>query len=148
MEKISSILPANARVTTVDLKNSGVARAGTPSFGREVGLSSVIERNQAELATRANTLQGEQLKQRTSAKLDPRAEIVQKMADNFFMNKARQIEAEKADRPESSNETMIREMREQIAPLTAQSQNMTDADAELSSSEDDVIVGQHLDVMA
>lgn len=94
MEKISGILPATARITTVDLKNSGTARSGMPSFGRDVGLSSVTQRR---LANRAGDLHKEQMEWRHKSQ-DPKAEIVQRMADNFFMRKsARQKQEEHVD---------------------------------------------------
>jgi hypothetical protein len=37
MDKISSILPGNARIHTVDMDESRSARPGAPSFGRTVG---------------------------------------------------------------------------------------------------------------
>lgn len=89
MNKISGILPANARVTTVDLKNSGTQRAGMPSFGRSMGVSSAQEReNERTTAARANEALKNQ-KDIRSTQLDPKAEIVQRLADDFFANKAK-----------------------------------------------------------
>lgn len=92
MEKISGILPSTSRITSVDLKSSGAVRSGTPSYGRPVGLSAPaareIERTTAQNARAVH----EQLMSRRS--LDPRAQIVEKMADNFFVNRNRQVEAE------------------------------------------------------
>lgn len=133
MEKISGIIPPNARVTTVDLKNSGTARSGTPSFGREVGLSSVVERNNnLDVATKANFIQVDQMKLRGS-KDDPRAEIIQRMSDNFFMKKAKEYEVEKNEAPLADPDKFS---------------NLDHSDVDPVSSDDEAVVGYHLDVMA
>lgn len=41
MEKISGILPASSRISTVDLQSSGSVRPGAPSYGRPVGSTSL-----------------------------------------------------------------------------------------------------------
>lgn len=41
MEKISGILPATSRVSTVDLESSGSVRPGAPNYGRPVGTSTL-----------------------------------------------------------------------------------------------------------
>lgn len=135
MEKISGIIPANARVTTVDLKNSGVARSGSPSFGREVGVSSVIARsNELDLSAKANLIQADQISLRSS-KRDPRAEIVQRMTDNFFMKKAKQYEEI------ANNEDNL--IENSTTDLTLNS----DLDSDESASEDSPVAGQHLDII-
>lgn len=40
MEKISSIIPNNSRVKSVDVQDSHPVRPGTPSFGRPVGTTA------------------------------------------------------------------------------------------------------------
>lgn len=90
MNKISSILPANARVTTVDMRNSGVSRPGSPSFGREVGMSTPAQRKaELETAMKASNEFKTQMYVRNE-ELDPKSKIVQNMADNFFNKKAAQ----------------------------------------------------------
>ncbi len=44
MEKISSILPSNRRIKSVDLEDSHPIRPGVPTFGRRVGTSAVADR--------------------------------------------------------------------------------------------------------
>ncbi len=80
MEKISGILPASTRVTSVDLKSSGAVRSGTPNYGRPVGVSSAARR-EMEAEARAQSLHHKQMQKRA---MDPQTEIVNKMADNFF----------------------------------------------------------------
>lgn len=86
MEKISGILPATARITSVDMRNSGVARSGTPGFGRELGVSTVAAKNAAlETAAKANLTHKDQIQMRNTES-DPKSEIVRRMADSFFVN--------------------------------------------------------------
>ncbi len=44
MDKISRILPGNARVNSVDMTGSQPVRPGVPEFGRNVGISDVKDR--------------------------------------------------------------------------------------------------------
>ena len=97
MDKISGILPATARITAVDLRNSGTARSGTPGFGRAVGVSTVAARQEAlETAEKANLVHKEQINLR-NFESDPKSQIVQKMADNFFINNAKAANTGVAD---------------------------------------------------
>lgn len=90
MEKISGILPASSRVTSVDLKSSGAARSGAPSYGRPVGLSSAARREMAA-EVKAQNLHQAQMQKRS---MDPQTEIVQKMADNFFNTRNEKVESQ------------------------------------------------------
>ncbi|OFZ13995.1 MAG: hypothetical protein A2Z20_10220 [Bdellovibrionales bacterium RBG_16_40_8] len=131
MEKISGILPPKARITSVDMKGSGAARSGTPSFGREVGMSSVERRMLQDTAAKANFAHQDQMSLRSTVK-DPKAEIVQRMADNFFMNKNKRIEKEVDLGMDESSDMQIEE------PV----------DIDIDSADDSLVVGQHLDVVA
>jgi hypothetical protein len=85
MEKISGIIPANSRHTNVDLKSSGNVRAGMPAFGREVGPSHL--RNNAterEVANTAMEKHKDLMSIRDTTK-NPQADLVQDLADRFFM---------------------------------------------------------------
>jgi len=44
VEKISSILPANSRIKSVDMKESQPVRPGTPTFGRTEGWNSAKDK--------------------------------------------------------------------------------------------------------
>jgi hypothetical protein len=103
VEKISGILPATARVTTVDLRNSGSSRSGMPSWGREVGVTAaaakqmeaakqieVAEQAQFSTSARAMGSFNQQMEGRVKSAPDPKSEIVKKLADGFFMNKTAQ----------------------------------------------------------
>lgn len=87
MEKISGILPASARITSVDLKNSGVARSGSPSFGRPQGSSSVV-RKQQDVFQSAAERHSEAMSLRHPSQMaakDPQVAIVEKISSDFFM---------------------------------------------------------------
>lgn len=147
MEKISGILPATARVTTVDLKSGGAARSGAPSFGREVGVSSIFERRMAkETAPVANQIHQEQLNIRNTV-IDPKAEIVQRMSDNFFMKK------NKSDGLETKPFTdEASDMRIDFSRQTEGDDSIVSGDQALTAPQDDggdtLAVGQYLDVRA
>lgn len=162
MDKISSIIPSNSRVTTVDIKASGTARAGSPSFGREQSASmqadrlhNHIDRNGGQAIERHNELMG----QREPFK-DPKAQIVSKITDKFFNTKAAQNDApeirpsEKYEMVEmpSLNLTNTSAKSTPVKSPTNSSANATAALAALANeefgdeSEDQPMVGNRLDV--
>lgn len=104
MDKISSIIPSNSRVTTSDTKAAGVARAGTASFGRDQLAGKDLDRlhhpDMLNTSTLATERHRELMDQRDTRK-DPRAEIVAKMSDKFFASQA------KAERPDIRNPDRI-----------------------------------------
>lgn len=133
MQKISGILPANARVTTVDMKASGVARPGMPSWGREVGVPIAAEkRMQQEAATKASIVHKEQMQLREGSAKDPHVAIVEKMTENFFVNRA----------AEPKEEPII------AADPNSDMDLMTGAPANTEDDGDTLLVGQYLDVQA
>ncbi|RME18068.1 MAG: hypothetical protein D6797_01090, partial [Bdellovibrio sp.] len=75
MEKISSILPSNSRITNVDLSQaSGAARPGSPAFGRKIGVSTSRKGLPETTASRAVREQQALLQKRSQDQLH--AEIV------------------------------------------------------------------------
>ena len=87
MEKISGILPSSPRITGADLKNSGVARSGTPSFGRPTNESLSQPSGQmtrASTADRAIAELNELQNIRSVQNNDSRVEIVNRIANDFF----------------------------------------------------------------
>ncbi|MEK6555699.1 MAG: hypothetical protein AABZ31_10690 [Bdellovibrionota bacterium] len=88
MEKISRILPSSPRFTS-DMRNSGVARSGTPSFGRPVGVSALAKPAFDGMAKASDELKEFQ-EMRTPAlkSVDPKAQIVERMANDFFVKRA------------------------------------------------------------
>ena len=157
MDKISSIIPANARVSTVDMKSSGVARPGTPAFGREVGISHLDpSRQPPNTATVASARLEDQASMRTPAK-DKRAEIISQMSDKFFSRKNQMSD----DLPEIRAEAREPEMmtagslpmqnlnRHQATSFDRAAAGGAIAATSLANDDmDQVSVGQNLDVMA
>lgn len=84
MEKISSIIASSPRVSAVDLKESGTARPGSPTFGRPEGVAT--QRDSAppvETARRANGAHQTQMDWRS--KESHQAAIAADMSNKFFM---------------------------------------------------------------
>jgi len=85
LQKISGILPSSARVTSVDLRESGAARPGAPNFGRPIGESNLMNNSITRSAHRALQQHNELSSKRT--KEQQQAQEIQKMADEFFKTK-------------------------------------------------------------
>lgn len=85
MEKISRIIPSSARVGGVDMKSANPVRPGTPAFGRPVAESRELPREAMTTAQKAMSLREEISNQR---KLGEQPEIVQRMTEQFFMQKS------------------------------------------------------------
>ena len=77
MDKISSILPASPRVTNVDLKSSGTARSGMPSYGRP----QLDETGSARRHTQTNEMMA------LNKISNPHVDIVDQISREFFMQK-------------------------------------------------------------
>ncbi len=92
MQKISGILPSSSRLTSVDLKESGAARPGAPSFGRPLGESNLMSNSITRSAHRA--LQQHNEISEARSKDQKQAREIQKMADEFFKSQV-QINKEK-----------------------------------------------------
>lgn len=86
MEKISSIVPNSRRVSAVDLNSAPAVRPGAPSFGRPMGASTVGVKDDRTTAQRAVAEFGHMNEVRRGSTSN--AEIVEKMANNFFLKKA------------------------------------------------------------
>lgn len=143
MEKISGIIPANPRHTTVDLKNSGTARAGTPAFGREVGVSSIAVRNmERDLAARSATEHQDLMSSRTPNKTDPHVNIIKNMSDSFFLKRKEEIESPVSV---SVEQRPVTEVGEFDVKKLANGQQTLD-EAPIANDEDAPIMGGHLDV--
>lgn len=92
MEKISSILPATARITSVDLKESSPLRRGQPGFGQRIAeqrISSAPKLTVIEAPKAYEKLSVRKMKDRENA------ELVKNMSNEFFMkHKPQAIEEE------------------------------------------------------
>lgn len=110
MEKISGIVKASPRLTSVDLSDAPPVRPGTPGFGRPQGVSSLAERNQessiGRAAERGARIQSEMMDWRS--KDSQRAAIAAELSDKFFIkNKSR------------SEQAMGREELSETVPVTS-----------------------------
>ena len=85
MDKISGILPASPRITSVDLKNSGTARSGMPSYGRP----QLEQTGSARRHTQTNAMHAAMTKT-----VDPHVDIVDKISKEFFMQKTQAPKSE------------------------------------------------------
>lgn len=86
MEKISGIIPSSRRVSSVDLQNANPVRPGTPTFGRPIGISTLApEILSPSTAQKALAEFDAQMSPRKS--IDPKADIVQNMSEQFFMKR-------------------------------------------------------------
>lgn len=101
MEKLSSILPSNARVKAVDLKDSHPVRPGVPTFGRPVGRNTVTDRvsisGLSQEQSAADTLLYRNPKEAA------RAKIVSDMSKKFFETKIKEYE-----KPETLSEDVMK----------------------------------------
>lgn len=90
MQKISGILGASSRVTSVDMKEAPPVRPGTPGFGRPEGVSSLRQRASAvDALTTAPELLGRQMEIRSKEALQAKAAA--NISNSFFMKNNRDV---------------------------------------------------------
>jgi hypothetical protein len=82
MEKISSILPGNPRVHSVDLDEAPPARPGAPTFGRKAGRNTVSDR--VTLSQKAKELAAQDTMMVKNPKEASRAKKVEELNRRFF----------------------------------------------------------------
>lgn len=125
MDKISSILPSNARVKTVDLSDSHPVRPGTPAFGRRVGANRLRDRiTLSEEALRQSSLERAKIGTLNEGKNPREAEnvrIADQLTNQFFMKKLEPIQEAKGEA-----------LSEEVADLNAQVAPQADTGAESS----------------
>jgi hypothetical protein len=84
MEKISGIVKASPRLTSVDLKEAAPVRPGVPSFGRPEGISTLSQAPAfGATAPRSAGIQADQLDWR--GKDAANAAIAAEMSNRFFL---------------------------------------------------------------
>lgn len=81
MQKISGILPTNARIKSVDVKNSQASRPGAPNFGQRMGSTAADRLSLSEEAT--DRMMNESLSN-YNPKEARHAKIAENMSKNFF----------------------------------------------------------------
>lgn len=83
MEKISGIVPATSRVTSVNLKESQTMRPGAPGFGAPVGKAAINGGNQPTTAEKAVAAHNALMSRRSGDAHHP--QLIKDMTDKFFM---------------------------------------------------------------
>ena len=109
MEKLSSILPSNPRIKSVDLKDAKPVRPGAPSYGIPVGTNSVQDR----VTIRGQDIQ-ESMTYRNPKEMRS-AKIAEEVTRKFFENR---IEKPMAT-SEEVNETINEVPEIEAAPVNA-----------------------------
>ena len=139
MEKISRILPSSPRFKNADIKSAGAARSGMPSFGRPVGESSLAKKPSFDGMVNAQERLGEFQSERVQTK-DPKAEIVDRIANDFFMKRGQGPTVE----DNQAIESVLQEFHDADSDLNPVTSNFKSA----SPDEDAPAVGGYLDIVA
>lgn len=82
MEKLSSILPSTARVTSVDLDEAPPTRPGAPAFGRRQGRNTISDR--ITLSKKAKEMAAKETMLGRDPKEISRAKMVDEVNRKFF----------------------------------------------------------------
>ena len=93
MEKISSILPSNARIKSVDMKTSHAARPGAPAFGRMMGRTSSEDR----VSFSDMDSMSENLNAGYNPKEARQVKIAEDITNKFFENRLKPVAGEELD---------------------------------------------------
>jgi hypothetical protein len=107
LDKISSILPGNARIQSVDTENSQAARPGASTLGRHAGISTVHDRVSLSEAARHASLEDSFKDTMGGARSKDmqRAKMVAEINRNFFENRVKPV-AEKPPAEETAETAM------------------------------------------
>lgn len=93
MEKISGIIPSNARVKSVDLSEAPPARPGAPAMGRKEGRNTV--RDRVTMSEKAREMAAAAFKETTGGsnpKQAKESKIVEDINRKFFENRVKPVE--------------------------------------------------------
>lgn len=85
MEKISGIIPQNARIASVDMQHARPVRPGVPTFGRPVGKSELADKVTLSSLRKESTVDDFQTYRNPVE--TRRAKLVEDISNKFFMNK-------------------------------------------------------------
>jgi len=83
MEKLSSILPSNSRVKSVDLEDAHPVRPGVPSLGRPMGTTS-SQRDRMTISPQAKEAAFNETLAKRNPREDKSVQIAAKITDQFF----------------------------------------------------------------
>jgi hypothetical protein len=110
MEKLSSILPSKARITSVDTEGQAPARPGAPVMGRPKGNISI--RDRANISAQAKEMAAKETLLGRSGKEASRAKAVDEINRKFFETRLQ--------KPEVSEIPMSQEIGENLEEIIAQ----------------------------
>ncbi len=133
MEKISSILPSNPRVKSVDMEDAHPIRPGVPAFGRPVGTTS-SQRNEDKVTVSQKAkelLNNETILSKSNKKPDRGAEIADAVTKKFFETRLQPSPAKEAAEPTPVEAAPITEDIQTLAKDTA----ALSADAEVDEAD-------------
>jgi hypothetical protein len=116
MDKISGILPSNARVTSVDMKDSGPIRGGVPSFGRTETVSPAKSNLPPQDTAQRGAAAHQQLNDWRS-KDQKAAAVAGEVTDRFF-SKKNEVDVE--PRTEIEMEEIPLQTKAMSAPVASQ----------------------------
>lgn len=113
MEKISSILPGNPRVHSVDLEEAPPARPGAPAFGRKPGRNTVSDR--ITLSAKAKEMAAQDTMMVKNPKELSRSKMVEELNRRFF-----ETRLQKPEKEVPQSQTVVDNMTETIdeAPIS------------------------------
>jgi hypothetical protein len=123
MEKISSILPGNPRVQSVDLDEAPPARPGAPSVGRKAGRNTINDR--VTLSQKAKEMAAQETMVGKNPKEVSRTKMVDELNRRFFETRLQKPEVaaprseEIAERVTESAEENLGNVRENVAQYEA-----------------------------
>ncbi len=139
MEKISRILPSSPRLNNTDLRGSGVARSGTPSFGRPVGVSALAKPAFDGMSKASEELEQFQSQRVPARSTDPKAQIVERMASDFFMKRT-QAPTPEEDQAIDEIVANFHDQDSDLNPVTAKVRENID--------DDSLVIGGNLNIVA
>ncbi len=95
LDKLSSIIPANARVKSVDMEEAPPARPGAPAFGRKPGNNAI--KDKITLRAQAKELAGKEPQLKPQAQLEiSRSKMVDEINKKFFDTRLKPAETKTA----------------------------------------------------
>ena len=99
MEKISGIIPANARTRSVDVSNSQPVRPGAPAFGRPEGkVTTAAIEDKISLSGLANDRLLDPVTYKNSAEA-AKVKVIKESTQRFFDTRVPQTSAKESEAP-------------------------------------------------
>ncbi len=142
MDKISSILPGNPRVQSVDLDEAPPARPGAPAFGRKAGRNTINDR--VTLSQKAKEMAAQDTMMVRNPKEASRAKKIEELNRRFFETRLQKPEVA-APASQQVAETVTEEALQDAGPVR---ENYTPYEAAAEFEEASGQQGQRLSIEA